>query len=166
MGAVGAGGCTFRDGGRDWLATWHEAAEPPAGRPHGSAAACITGHGDVVLVSADGGLKWQFPGGHPEGREDWRATMEREVLEEACARVDDALMLGFTRLQCLEGMGEGPVLVRSLWRANVTLLPWRPGHEMTHRRVVAHDHALKYLTHPPGVGPLYVEWLRRALGRP
>lgn len=166
IGALGDGGCRFRDGEREWLATWHEATEAPTGQAHGSAGACITPRGGIVLVSADGGQKWQFPGGHPEGHEDWRATLEREVLEEACARVDGAMLLGFTRLQCQGGMDEGAVLVRSLWRADVTLLPWRPRHEMTHRRVVGHDAALDHLNHPPGVAPLYAEWLRRALGRP
>lgn len=165
IGALGDSGCRFRDGEREWLATWHEATEVPAGQAHGSAGACITPRGDIVLVSADGGLQWQFPGGHPEGQEDWRATLEREVLEEACARVDEALLLGFTRLQCLEGADEGIVLVRSLWQAQVTLLPWRPCHEMTHRRVVERGAALDYLTQPAGVAPLYAEWLRRAFDR-
>ena len=50
--------------------------------------------------------------------EDWRATLEREVLEEACASVEEATLLGFAKGVCAsEGPEEGLVLVRALWHA-------------------------------------------------
>ncbi|MDZ7750999.1 MAG: NUDIX domain-containing protein [Gammaproteobacteria bacterium] len=153
----------IHDAGQDWLATWHEPATVPDGQAHGSAAACLTSTGGIVLVSANGGLSWQFPGGRPERGEGWQATLEREVREEACARVDAATLVGFIRLSCHHGVREGEVLVRSLWRAEVTLLPWHPRHEMTHRRVAGLEEALASLTRPQGVGPMYAKWLRLAL---
>ena len=97
---------------------WHPPTlPPPSGKRHGAAAICHTAADRVVLVSHDGGQHWSFPGGRPEGDEDWRETLEREVLEEACARVERASLLGFGRGRCLSGHEEGLVLVRSLWRS-------------------------------------------------
>ena len=67
------------------------------------------------------GSSWDFPAGRPEGDEDWRATLDREVLEEACASVEEATLLGFSKGVCIRGPEEGLVLVRSLWCAVVSL---------------------------------------------
>ena len=58
------------------------------------------------------------------------------MLEEACACVIDACLLGFARSQCLAGQDKGLVLVRSFWRADVGLGPWEPRFENAHRRLV------------------------------
>lgn len=77
----------FHDGGQDRIASWHlPGLQPPSGQPHGSTGICFTVDGDVVLVRWDRS-SWEFPGGRPEGNEDWRETLDREVLEEACALV-------------------------------------------------------------------------------
>ena len=47
------------------------------------------------------GVAWEFPQGRPEEGEDWRATLDREVLEEACASVEEATLLGFARGVCI-----------------------------------------------------------------
>ena len=86
----------FRDErGQEWRASWHppELAAPD-GTPHGSAGICFTPEDNVVLVTWPG-VEWQFPGGRPDGGEDWRATLDREVLEEACAVVEDATAARF-----------------------------------------------------------------------
>ena len=117
------------------------------------------------MVSEDGKL-WDVPGGRPEGDEDWRQTLDREVLEEACASVDAATLIGFSRGVCIEGHEAGLVLVRSLWRAEVTLNPWRPQHEMSHRLVTTPEDALERIT-LAGLGHpgIYERWLSEALGR-
>ena len=114
----------FRDGrGQDWVASWHPPELPaPAGRPHGSAGICFTPEKNIVLVTWPG-VAWKFPAGRPEVGEDWRATLDREVLEEACAVVEDATLLGFAKHVCIRGPEEGRVLVRSLWCADVSLDP-------------------------------------------
>jgi ADP-ribose pyrophosphatase YjhB (NUDIX family) len=56
----------------------------------------------VVLISPDG-RRWGWPGGRPEAGEDWLQTLRRELLEEACAEVEQARLLGFTRSACLAG---------------------------------------------------------------
>jgi 8-oxo-dGTP pyrophosphatase MutT (NUDIX family) len=124
----------MESGGQRWAVSWHPGPVAPQGRPHGSAGICLT-DGGVVLVSSDG-ASWDFPAGRPEDGEDWEATLRREMLEEACAVVTEARLLGFSRGRCLEGHEAGLVLVRSIWLARVQLLAWRPRFETRHRRVV------------------------------
>ncbi len=152
----------FRDGrGQDWTESWHPPElQPPDGRPHGSGGMCFTPVGAIVLVTQDG-ASWEFPAGRPEGDEDWRETLDREMLEEACAVVEDATLLGYARGTCLAGFEAGLVLVRSLWVAEVTLQPWRPRHETTGRMLVRPETALD--TVRPGNEPIARRWLREAL---
>ena len=152
----------YRDGvGQDWVESWHPPELPaPDGRPNGSAGICFTPEGEVVLVSGPG-TGWAFPGGRPEGDEGWRDTLDREVLEEACAVVEDATLLGFMRGEWVSGRVRGTALVRSIWCADVTLEPWEPRHETTGRLMVAPEEA------PDKVGlgsnPIYRRWFRDAL---
>ena len=146
----------FHDAGQDWTASWHPPVLPaPNGTPWGSAGVCMIDTGDVVLVSSDGEL-WSLPGGRPEGHEDWRATLDREVFEEACVRVEDATLLGFSRGECTRGPEEGLVLVRSLWRATVSVEPWDPHHEKTGRLFVPPDTVHAQIDVPQGVRPIYL----------
>jgi len=129
-------------GGQDWIVSWHPPVFPPQdGTRHGSDALCFTIDGNVVLVSRDG-ESWEGPGGRPEGDEDWRETLDREVFEEACARVEEARLLGFTKSVCIKGHEEGLVLVRAHWWAMVALSEWAPQHEKNHRRLAPADAAL------------------------
>ena len=82
------------------------------------------------------------PGGRPEGNEDWEQTLRREVLEEACAVVTDARLLGFTRGRCVEGPARGPMLIRSIWLARVTLDEWLPRFEIRYRKLVPFDQCI------------------------
>ena len=126
---------TVHSNGGDWLTAWHPPDAVPQGTPHGANAFCVTADGDVVLISNDG-ERWGWPGGRPEDGESWRDTLCREVLEEACARVIDARLLGFCRSACLSGPEQGRVLVRSIWQAEVELMPWQPSFEIRHRRAL------------------------------
>ena len=147
--------------GQEWTGMWHPPELPaPAGRPHGSAGICFTPEKGVVLVTWPG-VGWEFPAGRPEESEDWRATLDREVLEEACAIVESATLLGFIRAACIEGLEEGLVLVRSLWCADVSLKPWEPRHETTARLVVPPDEVMGKVGF--GDKPLYRRWFRDAL---
>lgn len=136
--------------GQDWLSSWHPPHLPaPDGKRHGSEGVCITSDGDVILVT-ENDLTWDLPAGRPEGAEDWRATLEREVLEEACATVIDATLLGYGRGECIKGPELGLVLVRSVWQATVTVHAWQPRYEITHRVVLSPHEALARvgLDHP------------------
>lgn len=122
--------------GQIWSTSWHPAPMSPTGTRHGSLGICVTAKGEVVLVSEDG-EHWDLPAGRPEGNETWEQTLRREMLEEACATVVRARLLGFSRGECIEGPEQGLVLVRSFWRADVELGPWQPEFEIAHRRLVA-----------------------------
>ena len=121
--------------GGDWIVAWHPPPVVPEGTPHGAAGICLTTAGGLVLISNDG-ERWSLPGGRPEEHESWKETLHREVLEEACATVVQARLLGFTRGRCISGPEEGLVLVRSMWRAEVELATWEPRFEITHRHVI------------------------------
>ena len=154
----------FHANGQDWIVAWHPPVlPPPSGKPHGSADICLTPDGDVVLVSSDG-ESWDLPGGRPERDEDWRATLEREVLEEACARIEEATLLGFSKGVCVRGPEEGLVLVRSLWRADVSVGEWQPHHEISHRLLVPPDTALaRMMRLPGGLRSIHRRWFHEAL---
>ncbi len=147
--------------GGDWGSSWHSPITAPAGTPHGANAFCVTADDLVVLISNDG-ERWGWPGGRPEGNEAWEQTLRREILEEACAIVRDARLLGFCRGECLTGPEEGLVLVRSVWRAEVELLPWEPRFEIAHRQVVPAADLLSHLWMEDGFEPIYHRALAEA----
>jgi ADP-ribose pyrophosphatase YjhB (NUDIX family) len=142
----------------DWLTAWCSPLRAPAGTPHGANGLCVAADGCVVLIGNDG-LRWGWPGGRPEPDESWEQTLYREVLEETCSVVRAARLLGFCRSVCISGPEEGLVLVRSIWRAEVELLPWEPRFEIAHRRLVASAELLSHLSMEEGFAPIY----RRAL---
>jgi ADP-ribose pyrophosphatase YjhB (NUDIX family) len=151
--ATDGGEVVVSGNGQVWRVGWHPPPDPPPGTPHGAAAICVTG-GQVVLVSGDG-QRWGLPGGRPQPQERWVDTLVREVWEEACAQVAASRLLGFTRGECLRGREQGLVLVRSLWRAQVRLERWQPRFEITYRRLVPADEALRVMTIEEGMGPIY-----------
>jgi ADP-ribose pyrophosphatase YjhB (NUDIX family) len=122
---------------------------------------CVTHDGGVVLVSTDGS-RWEWPGGRPERGESWEDTLRREILEEACATITGARLLGFVRARCLSGHENGLVLVRSIWRAEVRLLAWQPAHEIGFRRVVPARDLPVHLWLGDGAGPIYSRAAREA----
>ncbi len=128
--------------GDHWLVSWHAAGAAPEGKNHGAAGICVDGTGEVVMISNDG-QSWDFPAGRPDGDENWEQTLCREMLEEACAVVTSARLLGFTRNRRVEGGTIGPPLVRSIWLAHVDMLEWNPQFEIRHRKLVPAKDAIK-----------------------
>ena len=151
----------LRASGGEWSIAWHPATAVPGGTPHGANAFCVTPDNQVVLISGDG-ERWGWPGGRPEGGESWEQALRREVLEETCAVVTDARLLGFSRGMCLSGPEEGLVLVRSVWRAEVEVMPWDPRFEIRHRRIVPAAELLANLWMEEGFERLYYRALLEA----
>ena len=150
-----------RSNGGDWLTAWHSPTAVPTGTAHGANGFCVTAEDSVVLISHDG-ERWGWPGGRPDGDESWEQTLRREILEEACAIVTGARLLGFCRGVCLTGPEEGLVLVRSVWRAEVELMRWEPRFEIAHRRVVPATELLSHLWMEKGFEPIYYRALAEA----
>lgn len=148
---------------QEWMASWRPSPAPPDGTPHGASGICVTGDGKILLSSPDG-ERWGLPGGRTEGNETWEETLRREMHEEACATVVQARLLGFSRSICVAGTQVGLVLVRSFWRAEVQLAPWKPQFEIPHRRVfaVADVWDLLVRSHTDGSAPILIRALHEA----
>ncbi len=111
------------------------------------------------MISTDECL-WDFPAGRPEGDEDWEQTLRREVLEEACAVVTQARLIGFSRGRRIEGNTIGPPIVRSIWLATVDLLDWEPQFEIRFRRLVPAAQAIGVVL--PEYEPFWTHVFREA----
>lgn len=124
--------------GGTWIVSWHPPPEIPDGTPHGAAGICVTPCGEIVLITPNiDQARWDLPAGRPEGDETLEETLRREVREEACAEVTATRLLGHARSVCITGPQTGKVLVRSIWRAEVTLESWAPEYEIVARWCVA-----------------------------
>ena len=148
-------------GGQTWIGSWHGPSTPPEGIPHGAAGVCVTADGGIVLISQDG-ESWDVPAGRPEPGETLEQTLRREILEEACATVTRAVLLGFSRGECRAGPETGRVLVRSIWRADVELGPWEPRFEILHRRVVRAADVVDQVTVSDGLARIISRALHEA----
>lgn len=143
----------------EWSLCWTPA--PPPERHHGSYALCVTREGDLIVIKGGGG--WDGPGGRTEPGETPEETVIREVMEEACARVERARLLGYVRSECLSGARKGVVEVRSLWRVDAELLEWAPQHEILERRVVSPGEAWPLLRDAnPDTARIFRRWMDEA----
>jgi hypothetical protein len=63
---------------------------------------------------------------------------------------------------CLTGPEKGLVLVRSIWRAEVELVPWEPRFEIAQRLVVPATDLPSHLWMEEGLEPIYHRALAEA----
>ncbi len=151
--------------GGDWRMAWHPAGRVPAGQPHGANAYCVTARGNVVLISPGGSLHGAGPAAVPSeashGRNAAQARDARRSVRDGSRRRDYSEFVKFEDASA-RPFEEGRVLVRSIWRAEVTLLPWRPEHEIPFRRVVPARDLARHLWMEDGAGPVYSRAAREA----
>lgn len=146
-------------GGKGYLVVWFPGVPVPEGeRVTEVSAVCVTGAGDVVLVSGDG-ESWGLPGGHPEPGESAEETLKREVREEACCTVERSEYLGYQKCTPEEG-GKPDIQLR--YKCLVKTMIFSPQHEIRHRREVAPRDFLGTLGW--GSSPIAVDLARLALG--
>ncbi len=150
-----------RENGGDWTVVWHGPDDEPVGKAHGATAICITESHELVVVSADG-QRWGLPGGRTEPGESWEDTMRREMWEEACANIRQARLLGFIHATCHSGHEEGLILVRSQWRADVSLADWLPEYEIAYRRTVPVDEWRAHAHLSDGWEPIFARFFSEA----
>jgi ADP-ribose pyrophosphatase YjhB (NUDIX family) len=112
--------------------TWEDSPQPPPRELTAQVGGvCFTVDGDIVLVTLDN-VTWNVPGGHVEEGETVARSLAREVEEEACAIVEDAVLLGSQRVD--DPTKERPYYHTCFW-ARVRLVPFDPQFE-TKRRIV------------------------------
>ena len=109
---------------------------PPRGQVTQASGICLTGEGQVVLVSWDG-REWTFPGGTVESGETVEEALIREVAEEACATVTASVYLACQHIADPYNTYGATSFYQTRWWARVVLRPWEPEHEMVDRRLVA-----------------------------
>ena len=124
---------------------------PPAERVTQALGICLTADGLVVLVTWDE-QRWTFPGGTVEPGETIEAALVREVAEEACATVDACQYLACQHVADPLNPDGPASYYQTRWWARVTAHPWRPGHEMTGRRLI-----------PPDQTPATLFWLEKTV---
>ena len=99
---------------------------------------CFTGDSRVVMVTWDD-LRWTWPGGTIQADETVEAALVREVAEEACATVTACEYLACQHVADPLNPDGPTSYYQTRWWGRVELGPWRPRHEMTHRRLVPVD---------------------------
>ncbi|MDP1719334.1 MAG: NUDIX domain-containing protein [bacterium] len=71
-----------------WIPTTDLASFGPVAQVYG---VCVDKEGKILLIKDE---RWQIPGGTPEAGEAPEQTLKRELMEEACAEVDELRPLG------------------------------------------------------------------------
>lgn len=96
---------------------------------------CFTADGRLVLVSSDG-ENWTLPGGHPEPGETLEIALERELREEACARLVSCEYIGCQRVDDPDRR-DGPALYyQARFWVRAELYPFEASAETVDRRLV------------------------------
>ncbi len=92
-------------------------------------AAAFNDHGSLVAVqeadAAEGA--WTFPGGRREPGEAIEQTLQREVMEEACAEVVDHELLGYQHFVSLDEDGQSEGRLDAIYWARAGSSPSNPG---------------------------------------
>jgi len=96
---------------------------------------CFTENRKIVLVTTGDG-RWNLPGGHPEQGEALEAALEREVWEEARARVVRAQYIGCQQIEDPAAVVGPKLYYQARFWARVEVYPFKALFETTDRRLV------------------------------
>lgn len=101
--------------------------------------------GELLIVRNE--KTWTIPGGHPEAGETYLETLNRELMEEACATLQDINYLG--AVEVVEG---DETYYQLRYTAKVKdLLPFKQEWEISERLFVKLEDLPKYISWSKGV---------------
>jgi len=114
--------------GRHFNVTWFPAPfVPPLDLVTNVRGLCFTEQGHIVLAAvAD--REWTLPGGHREPGESMEATLVREIREEICASVSNAVYLGVQRV--IDEHHTSVIHYHARYWARVRMEEFVPSHEV------------------------------------
>lgn len=99
---------------------------------------CFTRDGQIILVSDDED-GWTLPGGHPEAGESLEGALERELREEASARLVACEYIGCQRVEDPDRL-DGPALYfQARYWARVELYPFESSPDAIARCLIQPD---------------------------
>jgi 8-oxo-dGTP pyrophosphatase MutT (NUDIX family) len=122
--------------GRRLTARWMPPAfVPPRELTTQAYGVCFTEHRKIVLVTTGDG-RWNLPGGSPEPGETLEAALEREVWEEARARVVRTQYIGCQQIEDPDAATGPKVYYQARFWARVEVYPFKALFETTDRKLV------------------------------
>ena len=131
--------------GRCLTARWMPPAfVPPRELTTQAYGVCFTEHRKIVLVTTGDG-RWNLPGGHPEEGETLEAALEREVWEEARARVVRAQYIGCQQIEDPDAAAGPKLYYQARFWARVEVYPFKALFETTDRKLVEPSEFLESL---------------------
>ena len=144
--------------GGSYELTWHRTGDPPPRSEITQVSAiCFSPDDRIVMISGDG-QHWGIPGGHPKDGESCEETLRREVLEESCCEVGRSCLLGW---QHVRDLADNSVHYQMRYCCRVNVRPFRPEHEISHRRLIAPSDFLRVLEY--GSSPIAKELIALAI---
>ena len=105
---------------------------------------CFTEHRKIVLVTT-GNSRWNLPGGHVAANETLEEALEREVWEEARARVIRSQYIGCQQIDDPDAEAGPKLYYQARFWARVEVYPFKALVETTDRRLVGSDELLDTL---------------------
>src|SRR4051812_29124994 len=122
--------------GRRLLVRWMPAPfVPPRELTTQAYGICFTEHRKIALITTGDG-RWNLPGGHPEAGETLEAALEREVWEEARARVVRSQYIGCQQIEDPDAADGPPIYYQARFWARVEVYPFKALFETTERKLI------------------------------
>lgn len=123
--------------GRTLTVTWQAAPyHPERGEVTQVSGLCFTTDGQILLVSNDT-IHWTLPGGPPRDGETLEAALERELRDEAAARLVSCRYIGCQEVTDPDRLDGNQTYSQCYYWVRVELYPFESTAATVERRVIA-----------------------------